>query len=383
MDIDPALHLHPSQLELTPAQAAEATRFAQERVVSQLSTEPVEESEAERLLLQAYIVAHLQPPTRILWVDGPLQLVQVVAQHMRERAWANVWDNMWASCVRECQKSTTGERAWTSLAERSPGETRLGSLGQSVNESMRAIVEQSVWTNVWFSMYRSVREHVQEHMGDRKGRLWARVRAGVLFSVRAYEDARMLAYYRFFDVYLAPNALHALACFNELVSGYWLASNDAVIVRRPRVLARDADGRLHSATGKCVEYHDGWGFYAWHGVRVPERVIHAPETLTREDFLGEKDVEVRRVIQERMGDRFVTALGGHAIDTEPRGTLYEVYLPEDDPEGVARYVQLQEASTARQNFLRVPPTIQTAAEAVAWSVRLTGEAYRPARKTRM
>ncbi|HEY1387987.1 MAG TPA: hypothetical protein VGF38_05540 [Ktedonobacterales bacterium] len=257
----------------------------------------------------------------------------------------------------------------------------LGSLGQRVKESMWAIVGQSVWANVWFSMYRSVSEDAEEHMGDRKRRLWASVREGVLFSVRAYEDAWMLAYYRFFDVYLAPNALHALTCFNELVSGYWLASNDAVIVRRPAVLTRDADGRLHSATGKCVEYRDGWGFYAWHGVRVPERVIHAPETLTREDFLGENDVEVRRVIQERMGDRFVSTLGGQVIDVGPRGTLYEVRLLEDDPEGVARYVQLQDASTARQYFLRVPSTIQTAEEAVAWSFQLTVEEYRPAQET--
>jgi hypothetical protein len=41
---------------------------------------------------------------------------------------------------------------------------------------------------------------------------------------------------------------------------------------------------LHSATGKCIEYHDGWGFYAWHGVHVPERVILAPEALTRDDL---------------------------------------------------------------------------------------------------
>ena len=85
-------------------------------------------------------------------------------------------------------------------------------------------------------------------------------------------------------------------------------------------------GRLHSATGQCMEYRDGWGFYAWHGVRVPERVILAPEQLTREDFLQEPNVEVRRVMQERMGERFVRELGGQVIDTGPRGTLYEVAL---------------------------------------------------------
>jgi hypothetical protein len=47
-----------------------------------------------------------------------------------------------------------------------------------------------------------------------------------------------------------------------------------------------------------------------------------------------------------MGDRFVAELRGQVIDISPHGTLYEVRLPEDDPE-------------------RVASTIQTAAEAVA------------------
>src|SRR5262249_11297511 len=137
---------------------------------------------------------------------------------------------------------------------------------------------------------------------------------------------------------------------------------------------------LHSATGKCLEYRDGWGFYAWHGVRVPEKVILAPETLTREDFFQEPNVEVRRVIQERMGQRLVPELRGRVLDAGPRGTLYEVALP-GDPERVACYVQVRDASTARQYVLRVPPTVQTAAEAVAWTFSTTVEEYHPAQET--
>jgi hypothetical protein len=101
----------------------------------------------------------------------------------------------------------------------------------------------------------------------------------------------------------------------------------------------------------------------------------------RKDFLNEPNVEVRRVIQERMGGRFVRQLHGQVIESDPRGTLYEVRLPEDDSERVARYVQVQDASTERQYLLRVPPTLQTAAEAVAWSFQLTVEAYAPAQET--
>jgi hypothetical protein len=200
-------------------------------------------------------------------------------------------------------------------------------------------------------------------------------------SVGGYAHQRELVAFHFVDTYLAPNDLAYLAHFNEQVSGYWLGSKGAVLVRRPKVLARDAEGRLHNATGKCIEYHDGWGCYRWHGGWVPEKVILAPEKLKRRDFFNERNVEVRRIMQERMGSRFVPELGGRVIDSGPHGTLYDVRLPEGDPEGVARYVQVQDASTARQYFLRVPPTIQTAAEAVAWSFGLSVEDDGPAQET--
>ena len=121
----------------------------------------------------------------------------------------------------------------------------------------------------------------------------------------AYADVSWLALARFWDSYFMPNDLHALACFHQMVSGYWLGEETAVILRHPRVLSRDAQGHPHSETGKCIEYHDGWGFYAWHGVRVSEQIILAPETLTRADFLNEQNPEIRRIIQERTGDRLV------------------------------------------------------------------------------
>jgi hypothetical protein len=356
--MEPPLRLHPGQQKLTPEQEAEAQHFAEARIEAQLSTEPVDEPEAERLLRHVYAVAQLPPPEHICWLDGPLQLQTVMPLSKRfDLIGANVWDRVW-----DLTKAMV------------EGSIRT-SVGTSVGERVEASAIDCVWERVEERVSELLDQSIQDSFGPgHEVSSWYSV-----VICWAYEYAAWLALFRFFDVYLAPNELHALAHFNELVSGYWLGSGGAVIVRRPRVLARDHEGRLHSATGKCLEYPDGWGFYAWHGVRVPEKVILAPEQLTREDFLSAPNVEVRRVIQERMGDRFVAELGGQVIDAGPRGTLYEVQLP-DDPEQVARYVQVQDASTARQYFLQVPPTVKTAAEAVAWSFQMTVEAYDPAQE---
>ncbi|MGH2503627.1 MAG: DUF6745 domain-containing protein [Ktedonobacterales bacterium] len=65
-----------------------------------------------------------------------------------------------------------------------------------------------------------------------------------------------------------------------------------------------------------------------------------------------------------MGGRFVEEIGARFVDGGDRGVLYEIDLP-DDPERVARYVQVRDTSTDRDYYLRVQPTIQTADEAVA------------------
>ncbi len=349
--MDPALQLQPGQEKLTPAQEAEARRFAEGYIHRQLSTEPVDEREAEALLCQAYQVAGLDPPQRIHWLDGPLHMLAILPPF-----------------------SAKPSLCWDSIQP---------SIWDSARDSIQPSIVNSVWTSVWGSARISVWLSVGRSIWDSvKGSGWVGDESNVSNSVKAYEDASWFACASFFWVYLAPSKWHAFARFNERVSGYWLGQEEAYLVRHPRMLACDQQCRLHSATGKCIEYRDGWGFYAWHGVLVPERVILAPEELTRKDFLNETNVEVRRVMQERMGqERFVHELGGVEQDTSPRGTLYEVRLPAGDPERVARYVQVQDASTERRYFLRVPPTMQTAAEAVAWTFQAAVETYAPTQET--
>jgi hypothetical protein len=109
----------------------------------------------------------------------------------------------------------------------------------------------------------------------------------------------------------------------------------------------------------------------------PEKVILHPEDLTKDDWLNEKDLETRRVVQEILGpERFIALVGGTSIDQSQRGELIAIDLW-NDPERVAHYVHVQDTSTERQYYLRVPPSIRSADEAVEWTFGLDKQEYQP------
>jgi hypothetical protein len=128
----------------------------------------------------------------------------------------------------------------------------------------------------------------------------------------------------------------------------------------------------------------------WHDVEIDERIAFHPETITAQEIISEPNVELRRVMMERMG--------------------YEAFLQQANPEerdrdfdagGLRRLlkiefpvVQRQPAdeplvclsvicpSTARQYIIRVPPTMQTCHQAAAWIAGFDDAGqYHPIRET--
>jgi hypothetical protein len=197
--------------------------------------------------------------------------------------------------------------------------------------------------------------------------------------ILAYREAGRLACFRFLHEVCQENALMHLARLNELVSGYRLGDAEAWLIHKPVRLERDEQGRLHSVDGMAIQYPDGLGFYAWHGVRCPEQYILGQ--ITRADWLRERNLERRRVIEERLGpDHFIALVGERCIHQSKRGMLMEVDLP-GDPERVAHYLKVRDPSTGRRYYLRVPPSITIADEAVAWTFGLDTATYQPDQET--
>jgi hypothetical protein len=344
------------QEKLTPEQEDYARQFAQERIAAMLSTSAIDENLAEEHLRAAYKVAGLELP-KVRWFDSPISFVR-----------ASVRASVGAS-VRDSVRASVGASVRASVG---------ASVRDSVGASVRASVGASVWDSVWASVRDSVGASVRDSVGASvRDSVWASVRASVWDSVRAYLDENWHSFYRFFHETFSQNNLIHLALFNEMVGGYKLGSKEAWLVRKPIILERDDQGRLHSDHGMCMQYRDGWGFYAWHGVRCQEKIILHPGQLTKDDWMNEENLEIRRVIQERMGERFVPLIGGKCINKGTYGRLIQIDLGRDDPERVANYVHVKDTSTERQYYLRVPPTIKRADQGIAWTFGLTEELYCP------
>ena len=162
--------------------------------------------------------------------------------------------------------------------------------------------------------------------------------------------------------------------------GWWAPWNGICFVSdRPRVVKFDEERRLHSETGKAVEYSDGWGVTCWHGTRVPDEWLADKSSLTPKAALTSSNIEQRRAGCEILGwEKILSELGARSIDKDgdPQiGELVEVDLPGEDNETIrARYLRVQ-CGTGRKFAVCVPPNTETALDAQSWMLGLPTEQF--------
>lgn len=127
------------------------------------------------------------------------------------------------------------------------------------------------------------------------------------------------------------------------------------------------------ATARVARLH-------WGGVPIDERIAFRPQTITADEVLATSNVELRRVLLERMGyERFLREADARVLDRDrdPGGErrLLMVRLHGDEP---LVCVAVFCPSTGRRYVIRVPPETRTCRQAVAWMAGFDDpEDYRP------
>lgn len=171
---------------------------------------------------------------------------------------------------------------------------------------------------------------------------------------------------------------------------------------RPTLISIDDSKRLHSKVGPAAMYGsdktdvDATAYYI-HGIQMSQRkYIDDPKTITPGVIDGTRNIEVRRTFMEMYGvDRYLQNTGAQVISEGKYGKRLWWRAPENgSPEEESMWKLLRRRpeplvlvevinSTAepdgsfKRYFLRVPPGIRDADEAVAWTFRLKKEEYHP------
>ena len=128
-------------------------------------------------------------------------------------------------------------------------------------------------------------------------------------------------------------------------------------------------------------YPDGWKIYAVHGVRVPGAIIDDPRTITVQSIEAQQNAEIRRVMLGLFGEvRYLQVSGANRVQGDECGDLYRKEVPSDEPLVMVRLVNSTPEPDGERKiyWLRVPPDVQTAREAVAWTFGIERpETYAP------
>lgn len=178
----------------------------------------------------------------------------------------------------------------------------------------------------------------------------------------------------------ASRAARSFARLAYCVDRIYPFASVAVAVRAPQVLRLDAEGRPHSESGAALAWADGSSFFAWRGRPVPPELVDPAIPVTLARILREFDPGSRWVLIERYGlGRFMRDAGAQEMHRDASGTLYRLRSIVGPPIVAVRVVNhTPEPDGTHQEFwLRVPPAMTTAREAVAWTFGLREHEYRP------
>ncbi|MFZ2099079.1 MAG: DUF6745 domain-containing protein [Oricola sp.] len=162
------------------------------------------------------------------------------------------------------------------------------------------------------------------------------------------------------------------------VDRLYLFAAIAVAVQPPTTLALDAEGRPHAEDGPALAWADGTHLYAWHGRVVPGELLDRPVTRSRID--RESDPERGSVLIERYGlGRYFLEAGAAEIQRDDCGRLYRLGQRLSEPILAVQVVNQtpEPDGSFREFWLRVPPTVMTARQAVAWTFGLSTADYDP------
>ncbi len=174
-----------------------------------------------------------------------------------------------------------------------------------------------------------------------------------------------------------------LAVWRDLsLTGCWFLFFPGIcfVCEPPEKIVTDRFGVLHNENGPGIAFGDGYGQFFWNGRPVERHVVENPQSITVREIEQEVNAEIRRILIERYGlSRYILDSGAQKVHEDDSGVLYRKELVNDEPLVVVmvRNSTPEADGSFKNYFLRVPPEVETAKEAVAWTFRMSSDLYAP------
>lgn len=318
--------------KLTPEQEARFPEFVERWTNVGLSTAPLDQDQAREAVNLCYQCGGVPAPRKILFYQSPWQMYAALTILKQIEDEGNLDSQI-------CE-ATDEEAAARVLSAIEAGEHREGYskvVGQAVGESCYGAHDAG-----WLSFYSYMREVV--------------------------------------GLEQETEQLRGLFLLAETCGWIYPGEKVCLVSERPVEIHRDENGRLHATDRAALSFSDGTGLYMVHGVRVPKDIILDHSSITPGRIQGEQNAEIKRVMLELMGEEnYIQAIGAEPVHEDEFGRLYRAEIPGDEPLVMVRLVNStpEPDGSFKTYWLRVPPTMERARQAVAWTFGMTEDEYAP------
>ena len=230
----------------------------------------------------------------------------------------------------------------------SPHQGAIGAAMLAGTKFSGAQVRAQVWAQVW--------NQVRDQVGDQ-----------VYRAAYGAQDMGWVAWFRAMQAIGVnlPKSADTIAAVSENVGWWWPFENAVIVTERPCVIKFDGEKRLHCETGPAVEYRDGFGVYAWRGIRIPPEWIKdgPPDAIS---CLRVENIEQRRIACEMRGWHNILPKLPNAklIDKHSNPQVGELWQGDLPDHGKERFLQVK-CGTGRRFVIPVGMEFSTAREANA------------------
>ena len=360
---------------------------------------------------QVYSLAGYPLPERLIWLDSPL--AGAVAASIFNRSYENLFtrlctqpiDSMIQKLWRDASAAGTTE-LWQHL------DTQLKMVPLNVESNIASPVRTQVARQLeirfshrsdphesqqvfnedtWAYILKRIEQQLNEQDFDVLSRLVFDANFAASCAQQSWycglggQDGDSLEFLSFADrMGMDLPATKGVLALSREASWWWVFDKVAIVTYRPLMLLLDSEDRLHNNSGPAIEYNDSWCIYARVGKFIPERVVHFAHRKNLLEIEREQNIEVRRHLIEIYGvEQYLKDAEAVKIDEDSCGVLYRKDFLLDEPLKMVKVLNSspEPDGTYKYYYLRVPPDMMTAREAVAWTFGMTADEYHPDKET--